>query len=177
MTQQEIKLDEIIPIIDFHLKRPINQRAFPKSEYEDTLHDLIVTIYEYRDEFNPAIASWPTFVNMVTKRELKRKRFLKRWQRHCAVRSFEEIGPSDEPLTNYCPTYELNEVELQVFLGEMREVIRTLPNELQAVCRSLVVHTKRGSATMFNMEPPDMTREIKKIESHFRRSKILQGFF
>ena len=85
MTQQEINLDEITPIIDFHLRKRTNRRMFPQHDFDDVRQDIIVAIYEQSGDFDPNLSSWLTFVSRITSRELKSKRLQKRWQKHQAM--------------------------------------------------------------------------------------------
>ena len=177
MTQQEINLDEIIPIIDFHLRKRTNRRTFPPHDFDDVRQDIIVAIYEQSGDFDPDLSSWPTFVSRIAIRELESKRLQKRWQKHQSVTPLDEIEPEVEPATSLHSAYTLNEVEHHAFAGEIWDLIHTFPENLQAICERLSFLSKKTSAKHLEMEPPELTRGVNKIRQLFQGSKVFADLF
>ena len=177
MAPNEIVIDDVIRVIDFHLRKLVKRHIFRNEECDDIRQDIIVAVYENCASFDPELSSWLTFVNMIVLRELKRQRLQKRWRKHQNIMSLEEIEPEEEPLTNFYPTYVLNEVELHAFLGEIRDTIRTFPEKSRTVCKWLSLYSKREVALRLNMEPSELSREITKIRQLFKRSKVFADLF
>jgi hypothetical protein len=71
----------------------------------------------------------------------------------------------------------LNDQERSVFFGEIRNVLATLPEELQKLCQLLLVESKIDIAEQLHISNVILCREIKKIRLHLRESKIIQEFF
>jgi hypothetical protein len=71
---------------------------------------------------------------------------------------------------------ELNDVERVVFLGEIRQAIRELPDELQAVCQKLLRWSKTRTAEMLEMEPKLLSQKISQIRKLFFESKIIRDY-
>jgi hypothetical protein len=87
------------------------------------------------------------------------------------------LEEEEHPLTNFYPTYELNDQERFVFFGEIRSVIATLPNELQKVCRLLLVDSRSNITERLHISNDRLYREIEKIRFYLSESKIIQDFF
>jgi hypothetical protein len=61
---------ESFKIISFQVDAAIRWRWFSESERDDLNQQLAILLIHRSSSFDPSIASWPTFVKMVSRREL-----------------------------------------------------------------------------------------------------------
>ena len=177
MSPHSIDLVEMFERIDFHIAYAIRKHQVLEREVEDLRQDLIVAIFVRGQKFDPALSAWATFLNNVIELELRQFRLKKRWRKHQAFEDIDEIEEEDHPMTNFYPTYELNEIERHAFFGEIQTVIDALPENLQQICRLLRFHSKAETAERLRMLTGTLARQIKKIRLLLEESKIIQDFF
>jgi hypothetical protein len=113
----------------------------------------------------------------VIEKEINKFRSRKRWRKFQYVASIHDLKEDEHPLTNFYPTYELNDQERFVFFDEIRNVIATLPEELQKLCQLLLVESKINIAEQLHISNVILCREIEKIRLYLCESKIIQDFW
>jgi RNA polymerase sigma factor (sigma-70 family) len=177
MSPLEINITEIFSRIDYHTTLAVKRRLIRAQEVDDLQQDIIIALFIRVNDFNPNLAAWSTFINVVIESEIKQFRLRKRWQKHQEFISVHELEDDEHPLINFYPTYELNDQEPLVFLGEIRSVIATLPEELQKLCQLLLIDSKTNIVERLHISSVTFYREIEKIRLFLGESKIIQDFF
>jgi RNA polymerase sigma factor (sigma-70 family) len=142
MSPLKINITEIFSRINYHTTLVVKRRLIRAQEVDDLQQDIIIALFIRVNDFNPNLAAWSTFINVVIESEIKQFRLRKRWQKHQEFVSVHELEEDEHPLTNFYPTYELNDQERFVFWGEIRNVIATLSEELQKLCQLLLIGSK-----------------------------------
>jgi RNA polymerase sigma factor (sigma-70 family) len=177
MSVPENNITKIFNRIHYHIGIAVKQHHIRQEEIEDLVADIVLAVFQQTRDFDFRLAAWSTFLNAIIEREIKRFRSRKRWRKFQSVTSIHDLTEDEHPLTNFYLTYELNDQERSVFFGEIRNVIATLPEELQTICQLLPVDSKIEIAKRLRISNVILCREIKKIRFHLRESKIIQEFF
>jgi RNA polymerase sigma factor (sigma-70 family) len=177
MSVPENNITKIFNRIHYHIGIAVKQHHIRQEEIEDLVADIVLAVFQQTHDFDFRLAAWSTFLNAIIEREIKRFRSRKRWRKFQQVASIHDLTEDEHPLTNFYPTYELNDQERAVFFDEIRSAIATLPKELQTICQLLLVNSKIEIAKRLHISNVILSREIKKIRLHLRESKIIQEFF
>lgn len=176
MSPSENNITKIFDRIHYHIGIAVKQHHIRHEEVEDLVADIILAVFQRTRDFDLRLSAWSTFINVVIEKEIKKFRSRKRWRKFQRVASIHDLKEDEHPLTNFYPTYELNEIEYFVFLGEIRSVIKKLPEELQKLCQLLLVESKINIAERLHISNVLLCREIEKIRLHLNESKIIQDF-
>jgi RNA polymerase sigma factor (sigma-70 family) len=177
MVPPENNITQIFDRIHYHIGIAVKQHHIRQEEIEDLVADIILAVFQRTRDFDLRLSAWSTFINVVIEKEIKKFRSRKRWRKFQRAASIHELKEDEHPLTNFYPTYELNDQERVVFFDEIRNVIATLPKELQTICQLLLVDSKIEIAKRLHLSNVLLCREIKKIRLHLSESQIIQEFF
>jgi RNA polymerase sigma factor (sigma-70 family) len=162
--------------IHYHIGITVKQHHLRQEEIEDLVADIVLAVLQQTHDFDFRLAAWSTFLNTIIEREIKRFRSRKRWRKFQRVASIHDLTEDEHPLTNFYPTYELNDQERSVLFGEIRNVIATLPEELQKICQLLWVDSKNEIAERLEIQPGTLSKKIDQIAFLLSESKIIQEF-
>jgi RNA polymerase sigma factor (sigma-70 family) len=177
MSTSENNITKMFDRIHYHIGIAVKQHHLRQEEVEDLVADIILSVFQRTRDFDLRLSAWSTFINVVIEKEIKKFRSRKRWRKFQSVASIHDLKEDEHPLTNFYPTCELNDQERSVFFDEIRNVIATLPEELQTICQLLPVDSKIEIAKRLHISNVILCREIKKIRLHLCESKIIQAFF
>jgi RNA polymerase sigma factor (sigma-70 family) len=142
MSPPENNITKIFDRIHYHIGIAVKQHHLRQEEVEDLVADIILSVFQRTRDFDFRLSAWSTFINVVIEKEIKKFLSRKRWRKFQSVTSIHDLTEDEHPLTNFYPTYELNDQERSVFFGEIRSVLATLPEELQTICQLLSVDSK-----------------------------------
>jgi RNA polymerase sigma factor (sigma-70 family) len=176
MSPPENNITKIFDRIHYHIGITVKQHHIRQEEIEDLVSDIVLAVFQRTGDFDFRLAAWSTFINVVIEKEIKKFLSRKRWRKFQSVASIHDLKEDEHPLTNFYPTYELNDQERSVFFGEIRNVLATLPEELQKLCQLLSVESKIDITERFHISNVILCREIEKIRLHLCESKIIQDF-
>lgn len=177
MSPQEINVQELFVRIDYHIKIAIRRRQARFDEVDDLKQDLVLAVFVRCTNFDPTKSSWSTFLNNVLEMEIRQFRMKRRWMKNRMAENIDDIDEDDQPLTNLCPTYELNEVERHAFLGEIMEEINRLPKRLKKVCLLLLTYSKARTAEILRMKDATLSKRLHKIRELFDESPVIRDYF
>ncbi len=160
-TTIELNHVEIFAQIDIHLlKIP---KRFQKDN-EDTRQEIFVAILERSRSFDPALSSWPTFVNRTIRKFVRNFLLSKRWQKNCSPESFEDLLTEQIPRINEHSGSELGIHEKSVFAEELQEIISAMPQELAECCDRLRHYTFEETAEILNVPKTTLHHRFKRIQ-------------
>jgi RNA polymerase sigma factor (sigma-70 family) len=173
MSPPENNITKLFNRIHYHINVAVKQHHIRQDEVEDLVADIVLAVIQRTHDFDLRLAAWSTFLNVVIEKEIKKFRSRKRWRKFQRVASIHDLKEDEHPLTNFYPTYELNDQERSVFFSEIHNVIATLPEELQKLCQLFSVDSKIEIAERLHISNVILYREIEKIRLHLCKSKII----
>jgi RNA polymerase sigma factor (sigma-70 family) len=177
MSHLKINITEIFSRIDYHTSIAVKRRLIRQQDIDDVQQDIIVSVFRRVKDFDPCRAAWSTFLNTIIESEIRQFLLRKCWLKHREFVSVHDLEENEQPLTNFYPTYELNEIEYFVFLNEIRNVIKKLPNELREICQLLQCDAKIEVAQYLKIKKSVLSKKINQIAVVLSESKIIQDFF
>jgi DNA-directed RNA polymerase specialized sigma24 family protein len=177
MSHLKINVTEMFSRIDYHISTAVKRRLIRPQDIDDVQQDIIVAMFRRVKDFDSCRATWSTFLNTIIESEIRQFRLRKRWFKHQEFVSVHDLEEDEQPLTNFYPTYELNEIEYVVFLGEIRNVIKKLPKELRKICHLLQSDAKIEVANRLKIDSCVLSKKINQIAIRLSESKIIQEFF
>ncbi|HBT77296.1 MAG TPA: hypothetical protein DEB39_10335 [Planctomycetaceae bacterium] len=176
MTPNDLDIKETLVQIDL-LLRNATRRCFVRfHECDDLTQDVFIAVFEATKRYDSARATWETFLATLIQSEIHRFRLKKRWMKHQFCESVDNLEEEDHPLTNLYPSSELNDVERIVFLGEVRQAVGELPDELQTICHMLFRFSKTQAADRLGMGKKLLSQKIARIRELLGESKIIQDY-
>ena len=176
MSPHDLNIKETLDQIDFLLHSAVKRRFVPVADFDDLRQDAFIAVFTGTRWYDARRASWPTFLATLIQSEINRFRLKKRWQKHAACESIHDLEEEDHPLMNNYPMSELNDIERGVVLSEMRQTLCELPDELQTICRMLLLLSKNDVAEMLEINARLLSQKITRIRKWLARSKIVQDY-
>ena len=177
MTHFQFNIDDVYAAIDIHLS--IHLRKL-RHNSDDLRQVIIIAVIERAPEYNPALASWETFIDRIITSHIERFLLDRRWQKNQSPESLEEITenkPEKLPLLNDVHSWELGIQESAVYAGEIRDVIHSMPKRLREVAEALMHYSQAEVADMMGIAPNVLQHDIKKLKKIFEKANMVPNDF
>jgi DNA-directed RNA polymerase specialized sigma24 family protein len=177
MLHPEFNIDDAYSTIDIYLAKN-SKRLQPDSE--DLRQEIMLFVMERSREHDPALASWPTFLNRLVKSYIEGFLLARRWRKNQALESLEEIDECDPrklPRINDVLGGELTIQENVLFACEVREILGTLPKNLKNCAEHLMYYSPAETADILDVPPNVLQRHIQKLQEIFRKAHLCPNHF
>jgi len=177
MSPNDLNVKETLVQIDLLLHNAARRHFVRIADCDDLRQDVFIAVFTGTKLYDAKRSSWPTFLAALIQSEIHRFRLKKRWLKHRACESIHDLEEDDHPLVNDYPSSELNDVERNVFLREIRQAVKNLPRDLRKICRMLLRYSNAQAATVLGIDPRMLDYKIAHIRRVFFVSKITPDGF
>ncbi|MDR1268711.1 MAG: hypothetical protein LBK82_04235 [Planctomycetaceae bacterium] len=109
MSPLKINITEIFSRINYHTTLAVKRRLIRAQEVDDLQQDIIIALFIRANDFNPNLAAWSTFINVVIESEIKQFRLRKRWQKNQEFVSVHELEDDEHPRLLFGTIFGLKE--------------------------------------------------------------------
>lgn len=145
----------------------IKKNALPLSDFEDIAQIVRVKVERRLEKFDPNLSGFPSFVQMIIKRELShilQKLYAKKRGRQKTVYIEDIIAENKELGTNSCSEFFCFDAHNSIFEDEIREILDKLPEDLRQICDILKDNNVSNAAKLLVKSRGSIRNDIKKIK-------------
>jgi len=172
MPHPEFNPHDVYTSIDIHLSQCTKLH---RHDREDLRQEIILAVMERSSEYDPALASWSTFLDRIVRSYIEGFLLNLRWQKNQSPESLEEIAenePQRIPRLNDVSSWELNVQENSFFACEVREMIDVMPKRLRTLAEHLQHYSPAETADMMGVASNALQHDIKKLKEIFEKANM-----
>lgn len=153
----------------------IKKNALPLSDFEDIAQIVRVKVERRLEKFDPNLSGFPSFVQMIIKRELShilQKLYAKKRGRQKTVYIEDIIAENKELGTNSCSEFFCFKDVPNFLTEDLNDILDQLPKELRIVSELLKEENILTASKILGISQGSLRNNIKKIRKFFNSKGI-----
>lgn len=153
----------------------IKKNALPLSDFEDIAQIVRVKVERRLGKFDPNLSGFPSFVQMIIKRELShilQRLYAKKRGRQKTVYIEDIIAENKELGTNSCSEFFCFEDIPNFWTEDLNDILNQMPKELRIVCELLKEENILTASKILGISRGSLRNNIKKIRKFFNSKGI-----